>query len=81
MFVDFFRVGRTVLLFRVEMYSKFIFMLFLIYVYESKMSSAVKLMSKYNIGKDFSFSVEKYKEEVMQKEQKEINKKKKNLLF
>ena len=40
------------------------------------MSSAVKLMSKYNIGKDFSFSVEKYKEEVMQKEQKEINKKK-----
>lgn len=45
------------------------------------MSSAVKLMSKYNIGKDFSFSVEKYKEEVMQKEQKEINKKKKNLLF
>ena len=45
------------------------------------MSSAVKLMSKYNIGKDFSFSVEKYKEELMQKEQKEINKKKKNLLF
>ena len=45
------------------------------------MSSAVKLMSKFNIGKDFSFSVEKYKEEVMQKEQKEINKKKKNLLF
>ena len=45
------------------------------------MSSAVKLMSKYNIGKDFSFSVEKYKEEVMQKEQKEINKKKKNVLF
>ena len=45
------------------------------------MSSAVKLMSKYNIGKDFSFLVEKYKEEVMQKEQKEINKKKKNLLF
>lgn len=45
------------------------------------MSSAVKLMSKYTIGKDFSFSVEKYKEEVMQKEQKEINKKKKNLLF
>ena len=37
------------------------------------MSSAVKLISKYNIGKDFSFSVEKYKEEVMQKEQKEIN--------
>ena len=44
------------------------------------MSIAVKLIRKFNIGKEFNLSVEKYKEEVMQKEQKKCKRKKEEMV-